>query len=99
MLAGVQQKLEKLQEHLVAMNFKKLKLEADVDNCEKVINLCPTRDGVFVATLMSSASLIFRVLGFRIKVLRFLFVIQLINHNDSSACRHSNLKWCRGCSP
>jgi hypothetical protein len=42
MLAGVQQKLEKLQEHLVAMNFKKLKLEADVNNCEKVINLCPT---------------------------------------------------------
>lgn len=48
MLAGVQQKLEKLQEQLVAMNFKKLKLEADVDNCEKVVNLCSTWDGVVV---------------------------------------------------
>lgn len=39
LLQGVQAKLAKLQEQLEEMNEKKRLLEAEVDNCEKVLNL------------------------------------------------------------
>lgn len=38
LLQGVQAKLAKLQEQLEEMNEKKRLLEAEVDNCEKVID-------------------------------------------------------------
>lgn len=49
MLAGVQAKLAKLQEQLEDMNRKKMMLEAEVENCQKVSLRCvPSKESITI---------------------------------------------------
>lgn len=49
MLAGVQAKLAKLQEQLEDMNRKKMMLEAEVENCQKVSLWCvPSKESITI---------------------------------------------------